>query len=116
MCYSIETPGVCNQRLKLKCDKLVSKFAFKFQLAAPHHGGVRFQQEAVRFHGRAVQIDPIKPTLKPPGTKRLKLKCDILLSSSAFKSNLHHYTMVDSLTSMDLTGAGRRSLTLCNPH
>jgi hypothetical protein len=34
----------------------------------------------------------MKPTLKPPGTKRLKLKCDILLSTSAFKSKLHHYT------------------------
>jgi hypothetical protein len=22
--------------------------------------------------GRAVQVDPIKPTVKPPGTKRLK--------------------------------------------
>jgi hypothetical protein len=26
--------------------------------------------------GTAVQLDPIKPTLKAPGTKRLKLKCD----------------------------------------
>ena len=30
--------------------------------------------------GRAVQVDPIKPTLKAPGTKRLKLKCDEPLS------------------------------------
>jgi hypothetical protein len=37
---------------------------------------------AARFHhpnGRAVQVDPIKPKLKAPGTKRLKLKCDNLL-------------------------------------
>jgi hypothetical protein len=39
----------------------------------------------------AVHIDPIKPKLKPPGTKRLKLKCDILLSSFAFKFNLRRY-------------------------
>ena len=26
--------------------------------------------------GRAVQVDPIKPTLKAPGTMRLKLKYD----------------------------------------
>ena len=26
--------------------------------------------------GRAVQVDPIKPTLKTPGSKRLKLKYD----------------------------------------
>ena len=33
----------------------------------------------------------MKPKLKPPGTKRLKLKCDILLSTSAFKFNLRRY-------------------------
>jgi hypothetical protein len=35
---------------------------------------------ATAGHGKAVQIDPVKPTSKPPGTKRLKLKCDRLLS------------------------------------
>jgi len=39
-------------------------------------------------HGRAVQVDPIKPTLKAPGTKRLKLKYDKLLSNFAFKFQL----------------------------
>jgi len=34
-----------------------------------------------------VQVDP----MKPPGTKRLKLKCDILLSTYAFKFNLRRY-------------------------
>jgi hypothetical protein len=29
--------------------------------------------------GRAVQVDPIRPRLKAPGTKRLKLKYDGLL-------------------------------------
>ena len=38
----------------------------------------RLAREFVR--GMAVQIDPIKPALKPPGTKRLKLKCDKRLS------------------------------------
>jgi len=38
-----------------------------------------------------VQVDPIKPTLKPTGTERLKVKCDILLSTSAFKLNLRRY-------------------------
>jgi hypothetical protein len=42
--------------------------------------------------GRAVQVDPMKPKFKPPGTKRLKLECDILLSASAFKFNLRRYT------------------------
>jgi hypothetical protein len=35
--------------------------------------------------GGAVQVEPIKPKLKPHGTKRLKLKCDKLLSTSAFR-------------------------------
>ena len=35
----------------------------------------------------------MKPKLKPPGTKRLKLKCDILLSTSAFRFNLRCYIM-----------------------
>jgi len=46
------------------------------------------------FLGRAVQVDPIKPTLKAPGTKRLKLKYDELLSHLAFKFNLRRYTWV----------------------
>jgi hypothetical protein len=29
--------------------------------------------------GRAVQLDPMKSTLKPPGFKRLKLECDMML-------------------------------------
>ena len=41
--------------------------------------------------GRAVQVDPIKPMLKPPGTKHLRLKCDKLLSSFAFKFYLRRY-------------------------
>ena len=35
-----------------------------------------------------MQVDPIRPMLKPPGTKHLKLKCDMLLSTFAFKFNL----------------------------
>jgi hypothetical protein len=38
-----------------------------------------------------VQVDPIKTQLKPPGTKRLKLNCDVLLSTSAFKFNSRRY-------------------------
>ena len=41
--------------------------------------------------GRAVQVDPMTPVLKPPGTNRLKLQYDILLSTSAFKFNLRRY-------------------------
>jgi hypothetical protein len=34
----------------------------------------------------------MKPTLKAPGAKRLKLKCDKMLPNSAFKLNLRRYT------------------------
>ena len=38
-----------------------------------------------------MQVDPIKPALKAPGTERLKLEYDELLSSSAFQLNLRRY-------------------------
>ena len=38
-----------------------------------------------------MQIDPIKPKLKPPGSKSLALHFDVLLSTSAFKFNLCRY-------------------------
>jgi len=41
-----------------------------------------------------VQVEPIKPTLKAPGPQRLKLNCDVLLSTSAFKLNLRRYIKV----------------------
>jgi hypothetical protein len=37
-----------------------------------------------------VQVDPIKPKLKPPII--MKLNCHVLLSTSAFKFNLRRYT------------------------
>jgi hypothetical protein len=39
----------------------------------------------------AVQVNPIKPTLEPPGSKRLKLICDAPLSIVAFNLNLRRY-------------------------
>ena len=38
-----------------------------------------------------MQVDPVKHKFKPPGTKRLKVKCDELVSKFAFKFNLNHY-------------------------
>jgi len=38
-----------------------------------------------------VQVDPIKTTLKAPGTKRLKLNCAEPLSNIAFSFNLRRY-------------------------
>ena len=45
------------------------------------------------YQGRAVQVDPIKSKLKLPGTKRLKLNRDVLLSTSAIMFNLRRYIM-----------------------
>jgi cysteine synthase A len=36
----------------------------------------------------------MKPKLKPPGSKRLKLKCVVPLSGTAFKLNVRRYTMM----------------------
>ena len=43
-----------------------------------------------------MQVDPTKPTLKAPGSKRLKLKHDGPLSNFAFKFNLRRY--IESFT------------------
>jgi len=55
-----------------------------------------------------VQVDPIKPTMKAPGTKRLKLEYDETLSDFAFKFKLCRYMKVsqakmEQLTSESLT-------------
>jgi hypothetical protein len=46
-----------------------------------------------------VQVDPIKPTLKSPGTKCLKLKYDGSLLNSAFKFSLRRYNLGSIATS-----------------
>jgi hypothetical protein len=51
--------------------------------------------EALRaglWHGKAMQVDPVKHTLNAPGNKRLKLKYAELLSNFAFKFNLRRYS------------------------
>jgi len=42
--------------------------------------------------GGAMLAEPMKPMLKAPGIKRLKLEYDKLLSSLAFDCNLRHYS------------------------
>jgi len=43
--------------------------------------------------GWLVQFVPMKPTLKAPANKRLKLQYDELPSNSAFKFNLRRYNV-----------------------
>jgi hypothetical protein len=56
------------------------------------HGGGGQRHDARQPHGEALQVDPIRPKLKPPGIKRLKLDCELLLSTSAFEFKLRRYT------------------------
>jgi len=71
--------------------------------------------------GEAVQVDPIRPTLKDPGAKRLKLKCDEPLSKFAFNLHLRRYTWVpDGETKLIFAmlfgiSVRRCRLTLSNP-
>ena len=54
--------------------------------------------------GEEVQVDPIKPTLKAPVTKRLKLNCDEPLSNFAFKIILRRYNL--EIIILVLVGSG----------
>jgi hypothetical protein len=77
------------ERLKLQSDDMLSNFAFKFNLR--HHTLVEGCEQNMRHAlalGRAVQVEPIKHTLKAPGVKLLKLKCDKPLPKFASKFNL----------------------------
>ena len=69
-----------------------------------HDVGRGLLEPGASRQGSPVQVDPIKPKLKPPRTKRLKLKCDVLLSKSAFKSNLRRYAK--ALMCLDINTLG----------
>ena len=76
--------------------------------------------------GQAVQVAPIKTTLKAPGIKLLKLKYGKPLSNFGFKFKLRHFTQVEShggtcvnstadCEDHSLLKVGRCRLTLSNP-
>jgi hypothetical protein len=71
--------------------------------------------------GRAVQVDPMKPMLKAPISKRLKLEHDKLLSNFAFKFDLRRYNEGIKekerrlFEELDAAKVGRSRLTLLNP-
>jgi len=61
-------------------------------------------EEAYRSElGRAVPVVPMKPLLKPPGTKRLKLDCDIPLPTVTFKFNLRRCSRAGRMASSSPT-------------
>ena len=59
--------------------------------------------------GRAVQVDPMKPKLKAPGTKRLKLNYDAPLSSFAVKFNLRRYIVLQDAAKVGVYRVLRRA-------
>ena len=96
----LKPPGT--RHLKLKCDILLSTFAFTFNwrrytmvisTGAKAAGLSVSIFERLERLVRRCSLTLLKPTLKLTGTKRLKLKCDILVSTSAFKFNLRHYSL-----------------------
>jgi len=56
-----------------------------------------------------VQVATIKPTLKAPGTKHLKLKTEKLLSNFGFKLHLRRYTLA-TFGDVALTTVGTESV------
>jgi len=82
------------QLLKLKCDYLLSNFTFNFKLCrytSEPYDPLSDAHDA-RFLGRAVQVDPIKHTLKAPSSMLLKLITNGPVSNFAFDVNLRRYT------------------------
>ena len=62
-----------------------------FEGFTEHYSKGRWRRMELRFtdiHGRALQVDPMQPTLKASGAQRLKLKYDEPLSNFAFTFNL----------------------------
>ena len=83
------------QRLTLQYHEPLSNFAFKLDLQRYTMGVSIAASSAVAGavpRGTAVQLDPVKLTLKAPKYKLLKLEHEIVLSSYAFKFNLRCYT------------------------
>ena len=110
----LKPPGT--RRLTLKSVELLSTFAFNSTCAAtprttassregcPYawetlwwmmsyttRGSVWLLTTWCAARGRAVQVDPMRPTLKAPGTERLKLQYEKPLSNFPFKFNLRRY-------------------------
>jgi len=85
---TLKAPGP--MYLKLRYDGTVLNFAFKFSLRR-YTKGFSETEEVVQY-GRAVQVDPIKPPLKSPVSRSLKLEYIELLSIVAFKIKLRRYS------------------------
>jgi len=107
------------------CVPNVLKLSSAVNQCKPLAGGDRARRRGGnrRRLGRAVQVDPMKPKLKPPGTKRSKLEYDGLLSNHGFKFSLRCYTSELFLSPAEIAAmhavkkppVRRCRLTLSNP-
>jgi len=113
----------CHLTQKTRVQNAFNDVASTVHLSLAHGGSCRWSPRP-SHHGRAVQVGPMKPTLKAPGTKHLQLKYDVPLSNFAFKFNLRRYTMELRIRSrpfvqqsiwLDADKVGRCRLTLSNP-
>jgi hypothetical protein len=57
----------------------------------------------------------MQPKLRPPEYKRLKLKCDVLLSASAFEFNLRHYSKWHPTAATSTTNTPAATLAVPQP-
>jgi len=73
-----------------RCVPKVLKLSSEVNECKPLLQGVQLLHHP-RRQGRAVQVDPIKPTLKAPGSKCLKLEAESPPSNFAFKFNLRRH-------------------------
>jgi hypothetical protein len=84
-------------RLKLESHKLLSTFAFNFNLRRHIEAtaaGRRAGRHARAARGWAVKVDPINLVLKAPELSAWKLNYDDPLTFFAFNFNLRHYAQV----------------------
>jgi len=87
---TLNPPGT--KSLKLNDDKTAFNYASILLSNSTCAGTGWWCRCTGTWRGGAVQVGPMKPKFKAPGTKRLKLKCDILLSNVALKFNMRRYS------------------------
>jgi len=83
--------------------------------AVPAGPGAARGRAGVLPPGGAVQVEPIKPTLKAPGIKLSKPKYGKPLSFFGFKFNLRRYNRVLAVTQKGVDEVGRCSSAASNP-
>jgi len=74
-----------------------------------HSAVTRQWHRAGMSRGRAVQVDPVRPMLKAPGSVHLTLRYDGPVSNFAYNFILRRYSMVVRRGGVRLDSVGRRT-------